>query len=73
VDDVSFGSAILSGAWGFFVTVRPFHKDNRSSPQRSFPANSTAGLTRSENESWTFDPESSDHSAIEQSDRWVMG
>jgi hypothetical protein len=68
VEDVNFGLTILFGVWIFFITARPLHKNHSSQPQQPLPS-----LAVSESESWSFEPESSDQSAIEQGDHWVMG
>jgi hypothetical protein len=68
VEDVNFGLTILFGVWIFFITARPLHKNHSSQPQQPLPS-----LAVSESESCSFEPESSDQSAIEQGDHWVMG
>ena len=71
--DVSFGSAILIGVSVFFVTARTRLKKYSARRQQPLPKDCILGLTESEPESWSFEPESSDCTAIEQGDRWVMG
>jgi len=59
VEDVSFGSAILIGVWVFFVTARTRRTEQTSSRPLEF-------------DSWSFELEFSDRSAIEQDDNWVL-
>ena len=59
MEDVSFASAILIGM-GFFVSARTRRTEQTSSPPLEF-------------DTWSFDLELSDRSAIEQEDHWVLG
>ena len=59
MEDVSFGSAILIGVWVFFVTARTRRTEQTSSRPLEL-------------DTWSFDLELSDRSAIEQEDHWVM-
>ena len=59
MEDVSFASAILIGM-GFFVSARTRRTEQTSSPALEF-------------DTWSFDLELSDRSAIEQEDHWVLG
>ncbi len=60
MEDVSFGSAILIGVWVFFVTARTRRTEQTSSRPLEL-------------DTWSFDLEVSDRSAIEQDDHWVLG
>ena len=61
MDHVSFGSAILIGVWSFFVTARTRRTEQTSSRPLEL-------------DTWSFDLELSDRSAIEQEeDHWVLG
>ncbi len=60
MEDVSFGSAILIGVWVFFVTARTRRTEQTSSRPLEL-------------DTWSFDLELSDRSAIEQEDDWVLG
>jgi len=73
MDEVSFGLAILIGAWGFFVTAQPRRRKHGCQGEQRLPKDYLQGITTSESENWSFEPESSDRNAIEQGDRWVMG
>ena len=73
MDDVTFGSAILIGAWVFFVTAQPFRKKNDARYQEALPENSQSEATADGNETWSFDLKSADRSAIEEADQWVLG
>jgi len=59
VEDVSFGSAILIGVWVFFVTARTRRTEQTSSRPLEL-------------DTWSFDLEFIDRSAIEQDDHWVL-
>lgn len=59
MEDVSFASAILIGVWVFFVTTRTHHTEQASSRPLEL-------------DTWSFDLELSDRSAIEQEDHWVL-
>jgi len=72
LDEVRFGSAILIGAWVFSVTARPRFKKSSAQRQQPLPKDCILGLTEFEPESWSFEPESNNCTAIEQGDRWVM-
>ena len=60
MEDVSFGSAILIGVWVFFVTARTRRTEQTSARPLEL-------------DTWSFDLELSDRSAIEQEDHWVLG
>ena len=60
MEDVSFASAILIGVWVFFVSARTRRTEQTSSRPLEL-------------DTWSFDLELSDRSAIEQEDRWVLG
>ena len=59
MEDVSFASAILIVVWVFFVTARTRHTEQTSSRPLEL-------------DTWSFDLELSDRSAIEQEDHWVL-
>ena len=59
MEDVSFGSAILIGVWVFFVTARTRRTEQTSSRPLEL-------------DTWSFDLEFIDRSAIEQDDHWVL-
>ena len=73
MDEVSFGLAILIGAWGFFVTAQPRRRKHGCQGEQRLPKDYLQGITTSESENWSFEPGSSDRNTIEQGDRWVMG
>jgi len=60
VEDVNFGLTILFGVWIFFVTARTRRTEQTSSRPLEL-------------DTWSFDLELSDRSAIEQEDDWVLG
>ena len=60
MEDVSFASAILIGVWVFFVIARTRNTEQRSSRPLEL-------------DTWSFDLELSDRTAIEQEDHWVLG
>ena len=60
MEDVSLGLAILFGVWVFFVTARTRRTEQSSSRPLEL-------------DTWSFDLELSDRSAIEQEDHWVLG
>jgi hypothetical protein len=70
VEDVSVVAAILFGLWVFFVTAR--RNNNTSLTEQSLPKSDSAASPSSESDTWSFEPESSDQGAIEQSDHWVL-
>ena len=60
MEDVNFGLTILFGVWIFFVTARTRRTEQSSSRPLEL-------------DTWSFDLELSDRSAIEQEDDWVLG
>ena len=60
MEDVNFGLTILFGVWIFFVTARTRRTEQTSSRPLEL-------------DTWSFDLELSDRSAIEQEDDWVLG
>jgi hypothetical protein len=66
VEDVSVVAAILFGLWVFFVTAG--RNNNTSLTEQSLPKTDSAVSPSSETDTWSFGPESSDRSAVEQPD-----
>jgi hypothetical protein len=71
VEDVSVVAAILFGLWVFFVTAR--RNNNTSLTEQSGIKSEPADVKWLEVDSWSFGPESSDQSAVEQNGPWVLG
>src|ERR1044071_5170818 len=71
VEDVSVVAAISLGLWVFFVTAG--RNNNTSLTEQSLPKTDSAVSPSSETDTWSFGPESSDRSAVEQPDHWVLG
>lgn len=71
MEDVSFAAVILIGVWVFFVTARR-RNSNTSLTEKSAPERELADAPSSESDTWSFEPESNDRGAIEQSDHWVL-